>query len=80
MSTEKKALILTWVGIGILIAGAIGFYLGRNTTPNRQGPQDNQQQLEQPGTGPSLPPPQGGQQPGGRQNLPPSGVQPPPQE
>jgi len=67
MSPEKKALILTWVGIGLLIAGAIGFYLGRRTAPSPQGPQPGQQQ-----------PP--GQQPGGGQNLPPSGVQPPPQE
>lgn len=26
----KKALIITWIVIGLLIAGAIGFYLGRS--------------------------------------------------
>ena len=33
MSKATKALILTWVLIGLLVAGGIGFYLGRKTAP-----------------------------------------------
>lgn len=41
----KKALIITWVIIGLLVAGAVGFFLGRsdigrglNQLNNVQGP------------------------------------------
>lgn len=52
MSIAAKALILTWVMIGLLIAGGIGFYLGRKTAPKTQSqPSPSQQQsgAQQPG-------------------------------
>ncbi len=36
MSKAAKALILTWILIGLLVAGGIGFYLGRTTAPKVQ--------------------------------------------
>lgn len=36
MSTAVKALILTWVAIGFLVVGVLGFYLGRITAPRIQ--------------------------------------------
>ncbi|EKD84693.1 MAG: hypothetical protein ACD_38C00171G0003 [uncultured bacterium] len=33
LSKAAKALILTWILIGLLIAGGAGFYLGRITAP-----------------------------------------------
>jgi len=67
MSREAKLLILTWVVIGLVVAGAVGFYLGRTTAPkNQEGPQGG---VQQPGAqqlgpqgGQQLPP--GQQQPG----------------
>ena len=58
MSKAAKALIITWVLIGLLIAGGIGFYLGRTTVPKGQGQSpgmQNQDELR------------GGQQPTGVQ-------------
>lgn len=54
LSKAAKALILTWILIGLLIAGGIGFYLGRTTAPriqqnqqsgtqNQEGFRDNRQ-------------------------------------
>ncbi len=37
MSKAAKALILTWVLIGLLVAGGAGFYLGRITAPKIPG-------------------------------------------
>ena len=65
----KKALIITWVGIGLLVAGAIGFFLGRSNFGQGLGTLNN---IQGPGQGPSSgqqgQPLQGGQ----------PGVQPPP--
>lgn len=36
MSTAAKALIVTWVMIGLIVAGGVGFYLGRVTIPKGQ--------------------------------------------
>ncbi len=49
--TATKALILTWVMIGLLVALAVGFYLGRNTAFFNLGPQGGVQQpgFQQPG-------------------------------
>ena len=81
MSTAGKALILTWVMIGLLVAGVVGFYLGRNMVPKNQGiPQGGVQQPGQQGGQPQgSPPPTGGQQPpqGQQQNPPAGGGQPP---
>ncbi len=63
--TATKALILTWVVIGLLVAGVVGFLIGRNTSP---------QPGQQPGQQPA------GIQGGQPQGSPlPSGVQRPPQ-
>src|SRR3989344_7874017 len=35
LSKEAKALILTWVVIGLLVAAWIGFYYGRKTAPTQ---------------------------------------------
>jgi len=35
-SRAAKALIITWVVIGLLIAGVVGFYLGRKTASKNQ--------------------------------------------
>ncbi|OGE08261.1 hypothetical protein A3I53_01145 [Candidatus Curtissbacteria bacterium RIFCSPLOWO2_02_FULL_40_13b] len=96
MSREAKLLILTWIVIGLVVAGAVGFYLGRITAPKNQGgPQGEvqqpgpQQQGSQGGQPPGSPLPTGGQklpqggptlQQGGQQNLPTGGEQPPPQK
>lgn len=56
----KKALILTWVGIGLLVAGAIGFFLGRRTLGNLSGPgqlPSGEQQEQPPQGGPGIKPP-----------------------
>ena len=82
MSRAAKALILTWLMIALLIAGGIGFYLGRVTAPktpdqNRSGtqpqgqqPTGGQQQPQGPNQGSTPSAKQGGQQPA-------SGGQPP---
>lgn len=58
MSSTAKALTITWMIIGFLVVGAVGFYLGRVTVPKNQtfpiGQSPNQQQ-------------QGGNQPAGNQ-------------
>lgn len=36
MSKAAKALILTWLAIGFLMVGAVGFYLGRMAVPKPQ--------------------------------------------
>ncbi|MCG2692143.1 hypothetical protein L6272_04940 [Microgenomates group bacterium] len=50
MSSTTKALIITWMIIGFLVIGAVGFYLGRVTAPKNQafpiGQPQNQQQSE----------------------------------
>jgi len=55
----KKALVITWVILGLLIAGAIGFYLGRsnlgrglNQLNNVQGPGQGSGAANQPTGGP----------------------------
>lgn len=60
----KKALIITWVVIGLLAAGAIGFFIGRsnlgkglNNLNNLQGPGQGGSQV----VTPSGQPPAGGQ-------------------
>ena len=79
VSKEAKLLILTWVVIGFVVSGLIGFYLGRNSIPQNQGgPQGGVQQgeIQQPGPGSGQPQgspiPTGGQRPpqGGQQNPP----------
>lgn len=56
LSKAAKALILTWIMIGLLVAGGIGFYLGRITVPkpidqnliqmqSRNGLKDDQQTI-----------------------------------
>ena len=72
MSREAKLLILTWVMIGLLAAGAIGFYLGRITAPKNQG--GPQGEVQQPGS--QQQGPQGGQLQGSPL---PTGAQRPPQ-
>lgn len=59
MSREGKLLLLTWVLIGLAIAGAVGFYLGRTTTLKNLKIQQLGPQGGQP---PGSPPPGGGQQ------------------
>ena len=48
MTSTAKALIITWMVIGFLVVGAVGFYLGRVTVPKNQtfstGQPLNQQQ------------------------------------
>jgi len=79
MLTAAKALILTWVIIGLLVAGVVGFYLGRRIAPKPQGPdqapmiQQGPAPSGQPNTPPQSPPPQPGQQPGGGFQKPPQG-------
>ena len=55
MSTATRALILTWVVIGFLIIGVVGFYLGRITAPKTQpsfpGGMIQQRQMGLPGQG-----------------------------
>lgn len=53
----KKALIITWVVIGLLVAGAIGFFLGRSNFGRGMNSLNN---LQGPGQGPGT----GNQQPG----------------
>jgi hypothetical protein len=65
----KKALIITWVVIGLLIAGAVGFFIGRSDIgrgandlndlkgAGQGGPVQNGSQV----VTPSGQPPQGGQ-------------------
>ena len=80
MSKAAKALIVTWLMIGLFIAGGVGFYLGRITAPKTQS--QNPPGMQQPAGGQQAPrsatpsaapsgPSQGGQQPAG---------QPPPQK
>ena len=78
LSTAAKLLILTWVIIGILATGAVGFYFGRKTVPKQQGP--DQDPMMQQGPAPSgqpgmqqSPPPGEGQQPQGGFQQPPQG-------
>ena len=88
MSQAAKALILTWVLIGLFIAGAVGFYLGRRTAPKAQGP-DQVPMIQlgpapsgQPNMSPQSPPPKADQKPqegfqkppleGNQQQIPPS--------
>ena len=90
MSKTVKALILTWVMIGFLIAGGVGFYLGRTTAPkiqelNPSGMQPQGGMMPQGGFG--QPPPGANQglipsseRQGGQQNPPTGGEQPPPLE
>ena len=61
MSKAVKALILTWVMIGMLVAGGIGFYLGRITAPESEDryPPAIQSQGQQPLQGGFQQPPQG---------------------
>jgi len=46
LSKAAKALLLTWIMIGLLIAGVAGFYLGRRlaTKTQAQNPQGTQPQ------------------------------------
>ena len=80
LSKAVKALILTWIMIGFVVAGLVGFYLGRITAPKTQS--QNPPGMQQPTGGQQPPrgatpsaapsgPSQGGQQPAG---------QPPPQK
>lgn len=69
MSTTAKALILTWVAIGFLLVGAVGFYLGRLTAPKSGQPSQSQMGQQ------NFQPPQQQQQ-FGQQNFQPS----PPQQ
>ncbi|OGL35728.1 hypothetical protein A3F65_03585 [Candidatus Saccharibacteria bacterium RIFCSPHIGHO2_12_FULL_47_16b] len=63
--------------IGLLVAGAIGFYIGRKTAPKAQNtttqlqPQTDNQQPAQPGGGTSQgsPAPSGSTQPAGGQST-----------
>ncbi len=74
-----RALILTWVVIGLLVAGVVGFLLGRNTLP-QLGQQPGQQPAGIQGGQPQGSPlPSGVQRPPqGQQPTPPAGgVQPP---
>ncbi|OGH24167.1 MAG: hypothetical protein A3B47_04875 [Candidatus Levybacteria bacterium RIFCSPLOWO2_01_FULL_39_24] len=88
MSREAKLLILTWVMIGLLVAGGVGFYLGRATAPKTQGilqdgiqPPGSQQLGPQSGQLQGSPFPTGRQQPPqGQQNPPDGGSQPLPQK
>ena len=68
--SATKALILTWVMIGLLVAGAVGFYLGRNSVFQNSGglqggvqPPGAQQLGPQGGQPQGSPPPTGAQQP-----------------
>ena len=36
LSKAAKALIITWVMIGLFVAGVVGFYFGRKTAPKAQ--------------------------------------------
>ncbi|OGE44507.1 hypothetical protein A3B45_05150 [Candidatus Daviesbacteria bacterium RIFCSPLOWO2_01_FULL_39_12] len=62
LSKAAKALILTWVVIGLIVAGGIGFYLGRTTTPRMQSQpptmqnQDGLRDIQQPIGGQQPPP------------------------
>lgn len=56
----KKALIITWIFIGIIVAGLIGFFIGRahpdtgiNDLNNLQGPGQGGTQVTQPSGQPS---------------------------
>lgn len=62
MSTTAKALIITWVVIGFLVVGGVGFYVGRVTAPKPQTQGGFNQQ------------PIGGQQQGGSFQPQPSGT------
>lgn len=81
LSKAAKALILTWIMIGLFIAGAVGFYFGRTTAPKSQSQDATGVGGQQPiggkqspqGATPSAAPSNSG--PGGQQ---PAG-QPPPQ-
>lgn len=66
MSTTAKILILTWVVIGFVIVGAVGFYLGRVTAPPKII------QLQQ-GNLPTGGQPQGGSFMPQKQQMPPGG-------
>lgn len=55
----KKALIITWVAIGLLVAGAVGFFLGRSNfgrAPGApgQGPTGEQQGQPPPSGNPPI--------------------------
>ena len=68
--TATKALILTWVVIGLLVAGVIGFFLGRNTLP-QPGQQAGQQPPGTQGGQPQGSPLPSGQRPSQGQQTPP---------
>jgi len=79
VSREARLLILTWVAIGLVIAGLVGFYLGKNSLPQNQG--GPQGVLQQPGSqqpGPGSGQPQGSPPPTGNQQPPQRGGQQPP--
>ena len=65
LSKAAKALIVTWLMIGLFIAGAVGFYLGRVTAPKSQSQ-----------NAPTGQQPTGGQQPNSGQQSPPRGASP----
>ena len=67
MSKAAKLLILTWLMIGFLAAGGVGFYLGRITAPKSQS---------QNPAGVGGQQPTGGQQPNSVQQSPPRGASP----
>ena len=77
MSQAAKALILTWVVIGLVIAGAVGFYLGRRSAPKPQGSdqapmmQQGPAPSGQPNMSPQPPPPKADQKPQGGMQKPP---------
>ena len=75
MITAIRALILTWALIGLLVAGAIGFYLGRITAPKAQGdpPPGSFQQTGSQQLGPQEGQPQASPLPTGRQKPPQGG-------
>ena len=64
----KKALIITWIVIGLVVAGAVGFFLGRS---NLGRGLNNLNNFQGPGQGPGTSNQQPGQ--GGPQVIHPSG-------
>ncbi len=65
MSSTAKALIITWMVIGFLVVGAVGFYLGRVTAPKNQSFPTGQPPLNQQQPGGNQPAGSFQQQPGG---------------
>ena len=75
MSSTAKALIITWMVVGFLVVGTVGFYLGRATSPNNQSSLNQQGKGGNQPTGSSQPKSSGVPQPQGnsQQQQKPSG-------